>query len=222
VEAFRATLEEVAEADVILHVRDAAHPDSEAQRADVLAVLKGMADEGTLDENYADRIIEVLNKADLIGGVDSVPRRSGSVAVSALTGEGGSRRAWSRWRIAFRIAMGRGWPGCTNMARWFRARMARMPRMWWCGSCRWIGRGLIECIKECSFLKKRTKKLLDFGVRDPAGVPTKDQKSFASFLQKRRVFLPLRLFRGLCRTRPDRNRAIAACGRPHRNHAAIS
>ncbi len=88
VEAFRATLEEVAEADVILHVRDAAHPDSEAQRADVLAVLKGMADEGTLDENYADRIIEVLNKADLIGGVDSVPRRSGSVAVSALTGEG--------------------------------------------------------------------------------------------------------------------------------------
>lgn len=45
VAAFRATLEEVAEADVILHVRDAAHPDSAAQRADVIAVLDGMARE---------------------------------------------------------------------------------------------------------------------------------------------------------------------------------
>ena len=42
VAAFRATLEEVAEADVILHVRDASHPDSAAQRADVIAVLDGM------------------------------------------------------------------------------------------------------------------------------------------------------------------------------------
>ena len=41
VAAFRATLEEVAEADIILHVRDVAHPDSAAQRADVLAVLDG-------------------------------------------------------------------------------------------------------------------------------------------------------------------------------------
>src|SRR5689334_23913515 len=40
VAAFRATLEEVAEADVILHVRDVAHPDSVAQRADVVAVLE--------------------------------------------------------------------------------------------------------------------------------------------------------------------------------------
>ncbi len=88
VEAFRATLEEVAEADVILHIRDAAHPDSEAQRADVLAVLAGMAADGTLDENYADRIIEVQNKADLMGGVGAVPRRAGSVVVSAITGEG--------------------------------------------------------------------------------------------------------------------------------------
>jgi GTP-binding protein HflX len=88
VEAFRATLEEVAEADVILHVRDAAHPDSEAQRADVLAVLAGMAKDGTLDENYADRIIEVSNKADLIGGVGAVPLRHGAVAVSAMTGDG--------------------------------------------------------------------------------------------------------------------------------------
>ncbi len=88
VAAFRATLEEVAEADVILHVRDAAHPDSAAQRADVLAVLDGMAKEGTLDEDFAVRTIEVLNKADLLGGADGLEARPGSVAVSAITGEG--------------------------------------------------------------------------------------------------------------------------------------
>ncbi len=88
VEAFRATLEEVAEADVILHVRDAAHPESAAQREDVRAVLAEMAREGTLDEQYGDRVIEVMNKADLLGGIEAVPRRPGAVAVSALTGEG--------------------------------------------------------------------------------------------------------------------------------------
>jgi hypothetical protein len=40
----------------------------------------------------------------------------------------------------------------------------------------------------CSFLKKRTKKLLYFGVLSPASVHTNEQKSFASFLQKRRPF----------------------------------
>ena len=55
VAAFRATLEEVAEADVILHVRDAAHPDSAAQRADVIAVLDGMARGGTLRRGLAAR-----------------------------------------------------------------------------------------------------------------------------------------------------------------------
>jgi hypothetical protein len=43
----------------------------------------------------------------------------------------------------------------------------------------------------CSFLKKRTKKLLRPGGRGPAGVRAKAQKSFASFLQKRRLSLPL-------------------------------
>ncbi|WP_408886916.1 GTPase HflX [Limobrevibacterium gyesilva] len=88
VAAFRATLEEVAEADVILHVRDASHPDTAAQRADVIAVLDGMVKDGTLDANWAERSIEVLNKADLMGGVAHVPARSGTVAVSAITGEG--------------------------------------------------------------------------------------------------------------------------------------
>ena len=86
--AFRATLEEVAEADVILHVRDAAHPDSAAQRADVLAVLEGMVADRALDADWPARTIEVLNKADLLGGVDRVPVRSGAVAVSAIDGQG--------------------------------------------------------------------------------------------------------------------------------------
>ena len=88
VAAFRATLEEVAEADVILHIRDIAHPDSAAQRADVIAVLEGMVKDGTLDEAWTGRSIEVLNKADLMGGVDAVPMRAGCIAVSAVTGEG--------------------------------------------------------------------------------------------------------------------------------------
>ena len=88
VAAFRATLEEVAEADVILHVRDAAHPDGQAQRADVLSVLDGMAEEGTLDPAWRARTLEVPNKADLLGGVANLRGRSGEAAVSALTGEG--------------------------------------------------------------------------------------------------------------------------------------
>ncbi|MBO0712988.1 MAG: GTPase HflX, partial [Acetobacteraceae bacterium] len=88
VAAFRATLEEVAEADVILHVRDIAHPDSAAQRSDVIAVLDAMTKEGTLDPDWPARTIEVLNKSDLLGGTDMVLARTGAVAVSAMTGEG--------------------------------------------------------------------------------------------------------------------------------------
>ncbi len=88
VEAFRATLEEVAEADVILHVRDAAHPETAAQRSDVLKVLEDMVADGALDAAWPERTIEVLNKADLLGGVAQVGTRPGWVAVSAITGEG--------------------------------------------------------------------------------------------------------------------------------------
>jgi GTP-binding protein HflX len=87
VEAFRATLEEVAEADLLLHVRDVAHPDAQAQAADVRAVLNRLAKDGTLDEAWPDRTLEVLNKADLLGGVDQVVQAEG-IAVSALTGDG--------------------------------------------------------------------------------------------------------------------------------------
>jgi GTP-binding protein HflX len=88
VAAFRATLEEVAEADVILHVRDIAHPDSVSQRLDVLGVLDGMVKDGALDENWPNRTIEVLNKADLLGEADPTLVRDSAVLVSALTGLG--------------------------------------------------------------------------------------------------------------------------------------
>jgi GTP-binding protein HflX len=91
VEAFRATLEEVAAADVILHVRDAAHPDTAAQRRDVVKVLSEMAEgpHAALDEGWEARVTEVLNKADLLGGVSEAAGGDPSaVAVSALTGEG--------------------------------------------------------------------------------------------------------------------------------------
>jgi len=90
VAAFRATLEEVTGADLILHVRDIAHPDSEAQRQDVEAIL----DELGLGERLEERVIEVLNKIDLLD-VESrqvlghrVARGNGQVLASALTGEG--------------------------------------------------------------------------------------------------------------------------------------
>ncbi len=89
VEAFRATLEEVQEADVVLHVRDIANPDTDAQKRDVETVMKELG--VTLDEGR--RIIEVWNKADLLGEDDRIDaegaaRRAGAAVVSAVTGEG--------------------------------------------------------------------------------------------------------------------------------------
>ena len=62
VAAFRATLEEVLEADIIAHVRDAAHDESEAQKADVLKVLAELGVEPGRDRPF----IEILNKIDLL------------------------------------------------------------------------------------------------------------------------------------------------------------
>jgi GTP-binding protein HflX len=104
--AFRATLEEVAEADVILHVRDAAHPDSDAQRDDVERVLDAMthdtaAGPATLDGLWRDRTIEVLNKIDLLEEAAPPSLRQNSVAVSAITGAGLDRlRAGIDGRLA--------------------------------------------------------------------------------------------------------------------------
>jgi len=90
VAAFRATLEEVSAADLILHVRDIAHPDSEPQAADVETVLSTL---GLAEEDSPPRI-EVWNKLDLVEPGEKVEllgeaaRRDDVVAVSALTGEG--------------------------------------------------------------------------------------------------------------------------------------
>ena len=86
VAAFRATLEEVLEADLILHVRDVAHPESEAQADDVETIL---GDLGVADDVAR---VEVWNKIDLLPDDDPrrtiAQRREGVIAVSALTGEG--------------------------------------------------------------------------------------------------------------------------------------
>jgi GTP-binding protein HflX len=85
VAAFRATLEEVLAADVIVHVRDAAHDETEAQKADVLKVLEELG-------LPPDRpMLEVLNKIDLLEPdqrAGLLRRRGDTLAVSALTGEG--------------------------------------------------------------------------------------------------------------------------------------
>ena len=90
VAAFRATLEEVLEADLILHVRDIADHASLSQRADVIAVLEGL---GIEVEAEPERVIEVWNKADLLDEaalkrIGGEARRAGAVLVSAVTGSG--------------------------------------------------------------------------------------------------------------------------------------
>ena len=90
VAAFRATLEEVLEADLIVHVRDITHPETEAQRQDVLDVLKRLG----VDTDDADLYLEVLNKIDRLAPDEkeklenSTSRSDGQVAISAITGEG--------------------------------------------------------------------------------------------------------------------------------------
>lgn len=88
VAAFRATLEEVLEADLILHVRDISHPETEEQAADVAEILESLG----VDEDVA--LIEVWNKIDALSADTRAAlrrtdaRTQGIQAVSALTGEG--------------------------------------------------------------------------------------------------------------------------------------
>jgi len=94
VAAFRATLEEVTEADIVVHVRDAHHPDSAAQRDDVLAVLADLGLGPEENDLVEDGLIEVLNKIDLLDEearaslVNQAQRNTETVALSAVTGEG--------------------------------------------------------------------------------------------------------------------------------------
>jgi GTP-binding protein HflX len=90
VAAFRATLEEVLAADLILHVRDMAHPDRDAQAADVEGVLAALG----LEEGSGPARLEIWNKADALDNdaraamIAEAVRREDAVVVSALTGEG--------------------------------------------------------------------------------------------------------------------------------------
>jgi GTP-binding protein HflX len=93
VAAFRATLEEVLEADIILHVRDISHEDAEAQEHDVDAVLRQLG----IDPNSGGRILEVWNKIDRFDSDEREnlrniaarrPPEQPCFLVSAATGEG--------------------------------------------------------------------------------------------------------------------------------------
>ncbi|MBW8755361.1 MAG: GTPase HflX [Sphingomonadales bacterium] len=98
VAAFRATLEEVTGADLILHVRDIANPDSEAQKRQVLTVLAelGLVDERGDDDAPRVPVMEVWNKWDLLSPeradeLREIMAHQGDevvVPVSAATGEG--------------------------------------------------------------------------------------------------------------------------------------
>ncbi len=88
--AFRATLEEVLEADLILHVRDISSEETEAQAQDVIGVLRDLG----VDETILDGAIEVYNKVDLLDAdarqawENEAMRRERVICVSALSGQG--------------------------------------------------------------------------------------------------------------------------------------
>ena len=88
VASFRATLEEVLAADVILHVRDISHPETDAQADDVRAILGDLG----VDEERA--LFEVWNKLDLLPEAEAdavrarADRDAGVLALSAITGDG--------------------------------------------------------------------------------------------------------------------------------------
>jgi GTP-binding protein HflX len=95
--AFRATLEEVIEADVILHVRDVSHDDAEAQLHDVEKILQELGIETHNESDRKQALIEVWNKIDQLDEADRErlanvaerrPQAERPAAVSALTGEG--------------------------------------------------------------------------------------------------------------------------------------
>ncbi len=99
VAAFRATLEEVTTADLIVHVRDIVHPDSEAQYDDVRAILTSLGVDGPQDDGEGDvppaiPQIEIWNKIDTADAEtrsaieEMAARRSDVAIISAVTGDG--------------------------------------------------------------------------------------------------------------------------------------
>ena len=84
--AFRATLEEVLEADIIVHVRDISNPDTKEQRQDVIKVLESLGLQNIIEDK---RYIELLNKADLLSSEQKQDiKAKDGVIVSAISGEG--------------------------------------------------------------------------------------------------------------------------------------
>ncbi len=102
VTAFHATLEEITEADIVVHVRDAAHPNSKEQKSDVLQVMTKLGLTDHINSPREDDVvttnqchIEVLNKIDTIGNEHLKIMRNKAlrcstqvIALSALTGDG--------------------------------------------------------------------------------------------------------------------------------------
>ncbi|MBA4268809.1 MAG: GTPase HflX [Methylobacterium sp.] len=129
VAAFRATLEDAIEADVLLHVRDVAHEDTTAQAADVQAILRDLG----IDPDDGQRVVEVWNKSDLLapeererqlGLAGLKPEVSRPVLVSALTGDGIGRLTdaiesrIARSRPIYRLALP---PGDGQSLAWLHA-----------------------------------------------------------------------------------------------------
>ena len=89
--AFRATLEEVLEADVIIHVRDYSHPDTHAQKEDVEQVLRGLGLDEQVNRGF---LIEALNKIDMLDEderqcvLNRSAHKSGQWPISAISGQG--------------------------------------------------------------------------------------------------------------------------------------
>ncbi len=102
VTAFHATLEEVTEANIVIHVRDAAHPDTQSQKRDVMKVMAELGLNDDDDNNEGEDVvgedqsfIEILNKTDAIDPEELTILKNKTeradtrvVALSALTGEG--------------------------------------------------------------------------------------------------------------------------------------
>jgi GTPase len=116
VAAFRATLEDVIEADVLLHVRDISHGDTEAEASDVQGVLRDLG----INPDDRGRLIEVWNKADLLppedrdrldASIARIPAEQRPALVSAVTGEGveallkGIERRVSEGRPTFQVIL---------------------------------------------------------------------------------------------------------------------
>ena len=92
--AFRATLEEVISADIVVHVRDISHPETDAQRDDVLQILRDLGVIDDADAGNQPRMVELWNKMDLLEGdrrdeLSGISGRDDNVLmISAETGEG--------------------------------------------------------------------------------------------------------------------------------------